>query len=35
VIETRAGRVDARLETQLEEVARSLGAMPDESIFAE
>lgn len=35
VIETRAGRVDARLETQLEEVARSLGAMPDDAMFAE
>jgi flagellar assembly protein FliH len=35
VIDTRAGTVDARLETQLDEIARSIGVMGDEMVIAE
>jgi flagellar biosynthesis/type III secretory pathway protein FliH len=35
VIDTRAGVVDAQIETQLEEIARAIGALPDQTTLAE
>ncbi|HEY3109804.1 MAG TPA: FliH/SctL family protein [Chloroflexota bacterium] len=35
VIDTRAGVVDARIETQLDEIARAIGALPDQATIAE
>ena len=35
VIDTRAGVVDAQIETQLDEIARAIGALPDLSTMAE
>jgi flagellar biosynthesis/type III secretory pathway protein FliH len=35
VIDTRAGVVDAQIETQLDEIARAIGALPDQSTLAE
>jgi flagellar biosynthesis/type III secretory pathway protein FliH len=35
VIDTRAGVVDAQIETQLDEIARAIGALPDQAMLAE
>jgi flagellar biosynthesis/type III secretory pathway protein FliH len=35
VIDTRAGVVDAQIETQLDEIARAIGALPDQATIAE
>jgi flagellar assembly protein FliH len=35
VIDTRAGLIDAQIETQLDEIARAIGALPDHATIAE